>query len=39
MNEVELASAIRRLESEAAASENLLRDLNHLLSLARSNRT
>ncbi len=38
VNEDELASAIRRLESEAAANENLLRDLNHLLSLARSNR-
>ena len=38
MNEIELASAIRRLESEAAASENLLRDLNRILSLARSNR-
>ena len=38
MNEDELTNAIRRLESEAAASENLLRDLNHLLSLARSNR-
>jgi len=38
VNEIELASAIRRLESEAAASENLLRDLNRILSLARSNR-
>ncbi len=38
MNEIELASAIRWLESEAAASENLLRDLNRILSLARSNR-
>jgi hypothetical protein len=38
VNEIELASAIRRLESETAASENLLRDLNRILSLARSNR-
>jgi hypothetical protein len=38
VKEVELANAIRRLESEAAANENLLRDLNHLLRLARSNR-
>jgi type IV secretory pathway TrbD component len=38
VNEIELASATRRLESEAAASENLLRDLNRILSLARSNR-
>lgn len=38
MNEVELTNVIRQLESEAAASENLLRDLNRILSLARSNR-
>ncbi len=38
MNDVELTTAIRRLEGEAAASENLLRDLNRILSLARSNR-
>ncbi len=37
VNEIELASAIRRLEGEAAANENLLRDLNRIISLARSN--
>ena len=38
MNEDELTTAIRRLEGETAANENLLRDLNRILSLARSNR-
>ncbi|MBI3241442.1 MAG: hypothetical protein HYZ49_04020 [Chloroflexi bacterium] len=38
MDDVEVKAVIRGLESEVAVNEGTLRDLNHILALARNNR-
>ncbi len=38
LSDHDLKTAIRRLESEVAMNEDMLRDLNRLVSLARNNR-